>query len=72
VAKHPPSLQVVRRFFLLSSLPESKGVVSALGEDEVVVWEQNGSEERGLGVLCLYKQGGVGAWWSMSMCTWEE
>jgi hypothetical protein len=33
-------------------------MVSALGEDEVVVWEQNGSEERGLGVLCLYNQGG--------------
>jgi hypothetical protein len=51
MAKYPPSLQVVRRFFLLSSLPESKGVVSVLGEDEVVMWEQNGSEERGLGCL---------------------
>jgi hypothetical protein len=27
MAKCPPSLQVVRRFFLLSSLPESKGAV---------------------------------------------
>jgi hypothetical protein len=51
MAKCPPSLQVVRRFFLLSSLPESKGAVSMLWEDEVVVWEQNGSEERGLGCL---------------------
>jgi hypothetical protein len=51
MAKCPPSLQVVRRFFLLSSLPESKGAVSVLWEDKVVVWEQNGSEERGLGCL---------------------
>jgi hypothetical protein len=36
MATCPPSLQVVRRFFFLSSLPESKGVVSVLWEDEVV------------------------------------
>jgi hypothetical protein len=39
MGKCSPLLQVERRFFSLSSLPESKGMVSGLGEDEVVVWE---------------------------------
>jgi hypothetical protein len=47
MATCPPSLQVVRRFFFLSSLPERKGAVSVLWEDEVVMWESNESETEG-------------------------
>jgi hypothetical protein len=34
--------------------------------------EQNESRMKGWGGLCLYKQGGVGAWWSMPIWSWEE